>query len=67
MTDASGTSTYEYDARHRLKSKQTPQGTLSYTYDAAGNQLTARSSNAGGLSVDEATTQMQAAGEKIAG
>ena len=54
MTDASGTTTYAYDARDRLTSKQTPQGTLAYTYDSADNVLTVRSSNAGGLSVDYA-------------
>jgi RHS repeat-associated protein len=54
MTDASGTTTFNYDARDRLTSKQTPQGTLAYTYDSADNILTVRSSNAGGLSVNYA-------------
>ncbi|MET0625293.1 MAG: VWA domain-containing protein [Pyrinomonadaceae bacterium] len=54
MTDASGATTYSYDARDRLTSKQTPQGTLAYTYDSADNVLTVRSSNAGGVSVDYA-------------
>ena len=52
MTDATGTTTYTYDGSNRLASKQTPFGTLSYTYDAAGNVLTLRSSNANGVSVD---------------
>jgi RHS repeat-associated protein len=52
MADASGTTTYTYDARDRLTGKATPRGTLSYTYDDAGNVLTARSSNADGLSVN---------------
>jgi YD repeat-containing protein len=50
MGDRSGTTTYTYDNRNRLQSKQTPFGTLSYTYDAAGNVLTINSSNAGGIS-----------------
>jgi RHS repeat-associated protein len=54
MTDATGTTLYAYDARHRLLTKQTPQGTLTYTYDAAGNLASVRSSNAGGLSVNYA-------------
>jgi RHS repeat-associated protein len=52
MTDASGSTIYSYDTRHRLSSKQTPFGTLSYTYDDRGNLLTTRSSNANGVSVD---------------
>ncbi|HEX6622132.1 MAG TPA: VWA domain-containing protein, partial [Pyrinomonadaceae bacterium] len=54
MTDAAGVTTYAYDLRDRLISKATPRGALSYTYDAAGNVLTVRSSNADGLSVDYA-------------
>jgi YD repeat-containing protein len=50
MADRSGTTTYIYDNRNRLQSKQTPFGTLSYTYDAAGNVLTINSSNVGGIS-----------------
>jgi RHS repeat-associated protein/uncharacterized repeat protein (TIGR01451 family) len=52
MTDESGTTLYAYDARHRVLSKQTPQGTLSYTYDAAGNVASVNSSNANGVSVN---------------
>jgi len=51
MTDASGTTTYTYDNLDRLKTKATPQGTLSYTYDAAGNVASIQSSNANGTSV----------------
>lgn len=50
MTDATGTTTYTYDNRDRLKSKATPEGTLNYTYDAHGNVLTIASSNANGAS-----------------
>jgi YD repeat-containing protein len=50
MSDRSGYTTYTYDNRNRLTSKQTPEGTLSYTYDAVGNLLTMQSSNPGGAS-----------------
>lgn len=52
MTDATGVTTYNYDQRDQLVSKATPQGTLSYTYNAMGNLLTLRSSNVNGVSVD---------------
>jgi len=52
MNDASGATVYTYDVRNRLQSKQTPFGTLSYTYDNAGNLHTVRSSNANGVSID---------------
>ncbi len=51
MTDASGVTTYGYDNRHRLTSKQTPFGTLSYSYDAASNLASMQSNNANGVSV----------------
>ena len=51
MTDASGTTTYGYDDHDRLVTKATPQGTLSYTYDAAGNVASMASSNVNGISV----------------
>jgi YD repeat-containing protein len=50
MADVSGATTYAYDVRNRLTSKQTPFGTLAYTYDPASNLLTLKSSNAGGAS-----------------
>src|SRR5208283_3659550 len=49
MTDASGTTTYIYDDHDRLNQKQTPQGTLTYTYDLAGNVASIKSSNANGI------------------
>ncbi|HEX8150503.1 MAG TPA: PKD domain-containing protein [Pyrinomonadaceae bacterium] len=52
MTDATGTTTYAYDARDRLLSKQSPQGTLTYTYDKLGGLKTVRSSHDEGVSVD---------------
>ncbi|HKO42296.1 MAG TPA: PKD domain-containing protein [Pyrinomonadaceae bacterium] len=52
MTDASGTTVYAYDTSDRLAGKQTPFGTLSYTYDEAGNVSSLRSSNANGTSID---------------
>jgi RHS repeat-associated protein len=51
MADVSGTTTYGYDTRNRLTSKQTPFGTLSYTYDSAGDVLTLASSNTNGASL----------------
>ena len=51
MTDATGVTTYTYDDRDRLIEKATPQGTLFYTYDPAGNVTSIRSSNAGGTDV----------------
>src|SRR5687768_6702850 len=52
MTDTTGTTVYSYDVSDRLVSKQTPFGTLSYTYNEAGNVRTVRSSNANGTSID---------------
>jgi RHS repeat-associated protein len=54
MVDASGTTNYAYDTRDRLLTKATPAGTLTYTYDPAGNVATIRSSNTNGTSVDYA-------------
>jgi RHS repeat-associated protein len=51
MTDVSGTTVYDYDGRNRLTSKQTPQGTLGYTYDNDGNVLTINSSNTNGAAI----------------
>ena len=51
MIDASGTTTYTYDNLDRLITKTTPQGTLNYTYDTAGNVASMSSSNANGASV----------------
>jgi RHS repeat-associated protein len=51
MADASGTTNYAYDNRNRLTSKATPEGTLTYTYDAAGDVKTIQSSNAGGANL----------------
>jgi RHS repeat-associated protein len=52
MTDASGQTTYNYNDRDWLLSKQTPQGTLTYTYDAMGHPLSLRSSNTNGASIN---------------
>jgi YD repeat-containing protein len=40
-----------HDARNQLLTKATQFGTLIYTYYAAGNTLTLKSSNAGGASM----------------
>ncbi|UWZ86824.1 RHS repeat-associated core domain-containing protein [Occallatibacter riparius] len=50
MTDASGTTTYSYDSMDRLTTKATPEGTLSYTYDAAGNLASMSSNHTNGVS-----------------
>jgi len=52
MADAHGTTSYTYDLRDRLLSKSTPEGTLTYTYEQAGNLSTIRSSNSGGSTAD---------------
>jgi RHS repeat-associated protein len=52
MSDASGITTYTYDVRDRLISKETPQGTLTYTHDATGGLTGMVSSNADGVSVN---------------
>jgi RHS repeat-associated protein len=54
MTDASGASSYTYDTRNRLLTKATPEGTLTYTYDASGNVASIDSSNTNGTSVSYA-------------
>jgi RHS repeat-associated protein len=51
MTDATGTTTYQYDSRDRLTKKATPFGALLYTYDAVGNLTSLRASAADGVSV----------------
>ncbi|MGD0470655.1 MAG: DUF2341 domain-containing protein [Terriglobales bacterium] len=50
-TDASGTTTYTYDTVDRITAKATPEGTLNYTYDAAGHVASIQSSNASGANV----------------
>ena len=62
MTDASGKTTYTYDNRMRVKAKATPEGTLSYTYDAHGNVLTILSSNTNGASVTYTPDQLNRVG-----
>jgi RHS repeat-associated protein len=63
MTDATGATVYNYDSRNRLTSKQTPFGTLTYTYNATNNVASAQSSNVNGLSVSygyDALNRLQA-------
>ncbi len=50
-TNASGLTTYGYDPRDRLITKETPDGTLTYTYDDTGNVKTISSNNENGTSV----------------
>ena len=51
-TDASGTTTYVYDALDRQTAKITPEGTLNYTFDAAGNVSSIYSSSVNGASMN---------------
>jgi RHS repeat-associated protein len=51
-TDASGTTDYTYDRRDRMRTKVAAAGTLTYTYDAAGNLASIRSSNENGTDVE---------------
>ena len=51
MVDGTGTKTYSYDTRDRLLSKATPYETLTYTYDAASNVRSTRSSNTNDITV----------------
>ncbi len=50
-TDASGTHTWVYDLRERLRTNTTPVGSLYYTYDANGNQLSLSSATASGVDI----------------
>jgi YD repeat-containing protein len=50
MNDASGQTTYTYDSLDRLITKATPEGTLNYTWDAAGD-LASMTSSDGNVSV----------------
>jgi YD repeat-containing protein len=50
MADGSGTTTYFYDSLDRLETKDTPEGTLSYTYDAGGHLASMSSSHTNGVS-----------------
>ena len=48
MVDASGTNLFAYDSRDRLRTNATPQGSLAYNYDAAGNLTTLKSATSNG-------------------
>ncbi|MFY9222375.1 MAG: RHS repeat-associated core domain-containing protein [Blastocatellia bacterium] len=52
IVDNTGIITYAYNQTDRLISKQTSNGTLTYTYDAVGNLLTIQSSNTEGVRVN---------------
>jgi len=43
------TESYTYDTRNRLTTKTVPEGTLQYSYDAAGNLLSTSSANPDGV------------------
>jgi YD repeat-containing protein len=46
MVDVTGTTTYSYDSRDRLTGKATPEGTVGYRYDHAGNLLSLTATSA---------------------
>ena len=48
MSDASGSTTYTYDNRDRVKTKATPEGTLTYSYDDANDRLSTDTIDANG-------------------
>jgi YD repeat-containing protein len=51
MSDVSGATAYTYDPQtDRLLQKQTPEGTLNYTYDEAANLKSLQSQDQGGAS-----------------
>jgi YD repeat-containing protein len=58
MTDANGTTSYSYDSLDRLTAKATPEGTLNYTYDAAGNVASVSSNHVNGVSVSYAHDEL---------
>jgi len=49
MNDQSGTTRYGYDIRDNLITKETPQGTLTYTYDGSRNLTSMNPSNVEGV------------------
>lgn len=51
MVDASGTTSYTYNNRDHVLTKDTPEGNPTYTYDAHENLLTILSSQANGASM----------------
>jgi RHS repeat-associated protein len=54
MVDGTGATTYTYDALHRLTEEAAPLGTLSYAYDASGNEAYVRSDHNGGANTSYA-------------
>ena len=58
MVDASGVTTYRYDNRNRLIEKATPEGTLSYSYNANGQVTNITSFNANGVVLNYAYDQL---------
>jgi uncharacterized protein RhaS with RHS repeats len=51
MSDASGSTSWTYDFRNRVKTKATPQGTLTYSYQPNGLVGSVVSSNANGVNI----------------
>jgi RHS repeat-associated protein len=58
MQDGSGTTTYNYDTLDRLTTKAAPAGTLSYSYDGAGNLASMASNHVNGILVSYAYDEL---------
>jgi RHS repeat-associated protein len=58
MADGSGNTTYSYDQLDRLTTKAAPAGTLSYSYDGAGNLASISSNHANGVLVSYAYDEL---------
>lgn len=58
FAQGSGTTSYFYENLNRVISKATQEGTITYTYDEAGDVKTVRSSNVNGVSNDYAYDQL---------
>jgi len=58
MADGSGNTTYNYDSLDRLTTKAAPAGTLSYSYDGAGNLASISSNHANGVLVSYAYDEL---------
>ncbi len=65
MVDASGVTTFEYDNRNRLVRKATPEGTLTYSYNANGQVTNITSLNANGVVLNYAYDALNRLGDVL--
>ena len=65
MVDASGVTTFEYDNRNRLVRKATPEGTLTYAYNANGQVTNITSLNANGVVLNYAYDALNRLGDVL--